>query len=256
MKFSHRLAPGAVLLLAAGLWEAAVRGLALPEYILPAPSQILTSFFDHFSMLAHHATITLAEILLGVLLATVAGMLLAVLIDRSEILARAIYPLLIGSQMVPVFAVAPVLMVWFGYGLWPKVAVAALIGFFPIAINAADGLRTTSADAVELFRSLDASRGQIFFRLRLPSSLPLLLSGIKVGATLAVVGATIGEWVGAKRGLGYLMVQSNARLQMALVFAAILALALLGLLLFTGLRILERRLLRWRTAEGGNRRGA
>jgi len=148
--------------------------------------------------------------------------------------------------MVPVFAVAPLLIVWMGYGLWPKAAVAALIGFFPIVVNASDGLRAPGEETVELFRSLGATPWQVFRKLRFPASLPTLFAGLKVAATLCVVGATIGEWVGAHEGLGYLMLQSNALLRVDLVFAAIAMLTLLGLLLFGGLRIIERRVLRWR----------
>jgi ABC-type nitrate/sulfonate/bicarbonate transport system permease component len=257
MRTTRVLAPLAVLIGIAGLWEAVVRVAQTPHYILPRPTEILATFVQRFPYLAGHAATTLVEILLGILLAVLAGTLLAVIIHHSRVLERALYPLIVASQMVPVFAVAPLLIVWFGYGVWPKAAVAALIGFFPIVINMVDGLRTANRETEDLFRSLGATKSQIFLKLRLPGSLPLLLSGIKVGVTLAVVGATIGEWVGAKRGLGYLMVQSNARLQMDVVFAAILALALLGLLLFGALRTIERWLLRWQgddltTSAGGN----
>jgi len=134
--------------------------------------------------------------------------------------------------------------VWRSPSLWPKATVAALIGFFPIVVNASDGLRAPNEESVELFRSLGATRWQIFRKLRFPASLPTLFAGLKVAVTLCVVGATIGEWVGAHQGLGYLMLQSNALLRVDLVFAAILMLSILGLLLFGGLRIIERRALR------------
>ena len=227
-------------------WEGAVRLFDTPHYILPAPSRIGAAFFSHFPSLLHHAAVTLAEIVLGLVLGGLGGFGLAVAIFYSPVLERAVYPLIIASQMIPIFAIAPLLIVWMGYGLWPKATVAALIGFFPIVVNASDGLRASNEESVELFRSLGATRWQVFRKLRLPASLPTLFAGLKVAVTLSVVGATIGEWVGAHRGLGYLMLQSNALLRVDLVFAAILMLTVLGLLLFGGLRIIERRVLRWR----------
>ncbi len=240
------IAPMVLLLVLLCVWEGAVRMFDTPHYILPAPSRIAASFVSHFPSLLHHATATFAEIVLGLLIGGFGGFSLAIAVYYSPILERAVYPLIIASQMIPVFAVAPLLIVWMGYGLWPKAVVAALIGFFPVVVNASDGLRTPNEETAELFRSLGASRWQIFCKLRLPASLPTLFAGLKVAVTLSVVGATIGEWVGAHRGLGYLMLQSNALLRVDLVFAAILMLSIVGLLLFGGLRIIERRVLHWR----------
>ncbi|MBU0595197.1 ABC transporter permease [Candidatus Bipolaricaulota bacterium] len=237
-----------VLLLLAG-WELAVVVFDTPAYILPAPTAIVATFFAQFTTLLHHAVITLAEIVLGLALGALAGFALALAVLYSPLLDRALYPLIIASQMIPVFAIAPLLIVWMGFGLWPKATVAALIGFFPIVVNASDGLRAPNEASIELLRSMGASKGQILLKLRVPSSLPTLFAGLKVATTLCVVGATIGEWVGASRGLGYLMLQSNALLRVDLVFAAILMLSLLGLLLFGGLRIIESRALRWRRAD-------
>ena len=248
-RLSAVVAPIALLILFLAAWEAAVRGLGVPRYILPAPSGIAVSFVSHFSELLYHAAATMAEIVLGLLFGGLGGFGLAIVVFYSPILERALYPLIVASQMIPVFAIAPLLIVWMGYGLWPKATVAALIGFFPIVVNASDGLRSPSVESVELFRSLGATRGQIFAKLRLPASLPTVFAGLKVAATLCVVGATIGEWVGAHRGLGYLMLQSNALLRVDLVFAAILMLSILGLLLFGAVRIIERRVLRWRGTD-------
>ncbi len=247
------LAPLFLLLLLLGVWEILVRWFDVQAFILPAPSQILVSFVENMGLLTWHGAVTFSEILLGLLLGGLGGILLAIVVFYSPLLDKALYPLIIGSQMIPVFAIAPILIVWMGYGLWPKVTVAALISFFPLVVTVSDGLREPSEEAVDLFRSLGATRRHIFWKLRLPASLPTVFSGLKVSATLAVVGATIGEWVGSSRGLGYLMLQSNARLRMDLVFAAILMLALLGLLLFGVLRIIERRVVHWRTAKADGR---
>ena len=240
------MAPIVLLALLLLAWELAVRVFHVPGYILPPPSRIAVTSFTEFPMLWPHILVTLSEILLGLTLASVGGLLLATAIVHVTILEWALHPLIIASQMVPVFAIAPLLIVWLGYGLWPKVVVASLIGFFPIAINAVDGLRAAPEETVELFRSFGASRWQVFAKLRLPGSLPALFTGWKVGATLSVVGATIGEWIGARQGLGFLMLQSNALLRIDAVFAAIAALTGVGLLLFGLVRIIEWRVLRWR----------
>jgi putative hydroxymethylpyrimidine transport system permease protein len=236
-----------LLLLLLGIWEATVRSLHIQPFILPAPSQVVATFVDNLPLLIRQGSVTLLEIVLGLAFGGVGGVLLAVAVFYSRLLDRALYPLIITSQMIPVFAIAPILIVWMGYGLWPKVTVAALISFFPLVVNVSDGLREPTAEAVDLFRSLGATRWQIFRKLRWPACLPTLFSGLKVSATLAVVGATIGEWVGSREGLGYLMLQSNARLRMSMVFAAIGMLAILGLLLFGAIRIIERRVVHWRS---------
>lgn len=248
---AHRLWAGLTLVLLIGLWEAGVRLFHVPPYLLPPPSRVIAVFFTQLPLLLSHAGTTLVEISLGMLFGVAGGFLLAVLIFVSPPLERAIYPLVIASQMVPVFAIAPLLVVWFGYGLWPKVTVAALIVFFPIVVNTVDGLRSVNAETVDVMRSLGANRRWVFLSVRLPSSLPSLFSGLKVGVTLAVVGATIGEWIGAKSGLGYLMIQSNALLRIDRVFAAIGMLALIGLSLFAGIGMLERYVLRWRIPRRG-----
>jgi putative hydroxymethylpyrimidine transport system permease protein len=245
-RMKRLLAPILLLVLLFGIWELVVRVAGVPGYILPPPSRVVATFFTQFGFLGSHALVTLAEIAFGLLLGSVGGVLLAAAIVYVPPIEWAVHPLIIASQMIPVFAIAPLLIVWLGYGLWPKVVVAALICFFPVAINGVDGLRAANQETLELFRSLGASRWQIFAKLRLPGSLPALFTGWKIAATLAVVGATIGEWIGASRGLGFLMLESNARLRIHVVFAAILMLALLGLLLFGIVRIIERLVLRWR----------
>ena len=242
-------APALFLAVAIAGWELLVNLLRVPDFILPPPSQVLVTFFTRLPFLWRHTLVTLSEIVLGLIFGVAGGVLLAIGMIYSRVLERTLYPLIIASQMVPVFAIAPLLIVWLGYGLWPKVTVAALICFFPVVINMVDGLRSPTAETIDLFRCLGASERQIFIKLRVPSSMPSFLSSLKVAATLAVVGATIGEWIGSSQGLGYLMFQSNAFMRMDVVFASILALTLVGLLLFAGIRIIERRLLRWRRPD-------
>jgi putative hydroxymethylpyrimidine transport system permease protein len=251
-----RLSPFLLALALLAIWEACVHAFGVPAYVLPAPSRIALVFFTRFPLLLSHAGATVAEIGLGLLVGSLAGASLALALFYVPTLEAAVYPILIGSQVIPVFAIAPLLVIWFGYGIWPKVAVAAVISFFPITVNAVDGLRAAGSETIDVLRALRASEWQTFWMVRAPASLPAVFSGLKVGVTQSVVGATIGEWIGAKRGLGYLMIESNALLRTDLVFAAILALTLVGLLLFVLVRIIERRVLRWRRAEGGGHDGA
>lgn len=234
------------LLLILLLWEAGVRLFHVPFYILPAPSRILFVFFTRLPLLFSHGAVTLLEIGLGMFLGVSSGITLALVIFYSPFLESALYPFIITSQMIPVFAIAPLLVIWFGYGLWSKATVAALIVFFPIVVNTVDGLRSVNSETIDLLHSLRANEWQIFRYVRLPASLPSIFSGLKLGVTLSVVGATIGEWIGATKGLGFLMIQSNAMLRIDLVFASILMLSLAGLLLFATVRIIELRLLQWR----------
>jgi ABC-type nitrate/sulfonate/bicarbonate transport system permease component len=248
-RLSNVILPALILIALLGLWEGSVRLLARPDLIhtiYPIPSGIAVSIYANAAPLAQHALVTLAEIGLGLGLALVGGLPLALLIFYSKALERAFYPLIIVTQNIPVFAIAPLLVIWLGYGLWPKAIVAALIVFFPIVVNTVDGLRATDEDFVHLFAILGATSRQMLFKLRIPSALPFIFSGLKIGVTLSVVGAVIGEWVGARAGLGYLMLKENRLLDADLVFAAIVWLSALGLGLFLLVSLLERAAMPWR----------
>ena len=242
------LPPLGLLLGLLALWELVARRLDL-AYILPAPSGIFLRMASDWRLLLRHGLVTLEEVLLGLAIAFLFGMGLALLIFHSRTFQRAIYPLIIAVQNVPVFAIAPILVLWLGYGLFSKVAVAALIIFFPLVVNTVDGLRSTERGMIDLFKILEARRVQLLFKLHLPSALPFILSGCKVGVTLAVVGAVIGEWVGSNAGLGFLMVQANARLRIDLLFAAIFWLSALSIMLFSLVSLLERLALPWRRVK-------
>jgi ABC-type nitrate/sulfonate/bicarbonate transport system permease component len=184
--------------------------------------------------------------LLGFGLATTVGITLAVLMFEIPVLERAIYPYVIGSQTVPVFAIAPLLVLWLGYGIMSKVLMAATIVFFPLVLNTLDGLKATDADTVSLLRVMRASRWQVLWKVQFPSALPFILSGAKIGISISTIGAVIGEWVGAKAGLGRLMLDANSQLQVSLVFAAIICLTVMGLGLFGLMTLIERWLTPWR----------
>ena len=238
-----------VLLLTALMagWEVAVRAWHIPPFILPGPAAILKTAWLESGLLGRHTLVTLAEVGLGIALAVVVGVGLAVGMLSSRVLEKMLLPLVVASQTVPVFAVAPLLILWFGYGIGSKVVMAAVIVFFPITINTVRGLKSVDPDTLALFTILEAGPWQVFFKVRAPHGLPYLFTGLKIGVSVSIIGAIIGEWVGAKEGLGYLMVQANAQLNVELVFAAISYLSVIGTGLYLLTSALERLLIPWRT---------
>ncbi|HEX7054383.1 MAG TPA: ABC transporter permease [Burkholderiales bacterium] len=241
----RRLTPFAGVLVFLVVWEIAVIVTKAPAYLLPPPTVIFQTFVDEFARLAFHGWVTLYEMLLGYGLAVAVAIPLAIAITSSERFDRFTMPTLLFFQVVPKVAVAPLFLVWFGVGALPKVLVAFLISFFPIVIDAAVGLRSMSAEMRDLARSMGATRMQLFAQFRLPTSLPYLFSGLKVAATLAVAGAVVGEFVGADKGLGYLLLVTNSNLETALMFATLFALTLIGLLFFYAVEFLEALLIPW-----------
>lgn len=226
-------------------WEVIVRTLHIRPIILPAPTMVFETLFGRWDVLWPNALYTAYETLLGFALAIFAGVVFAVVIASSRILRLALYPLLVTSQAIPVIAIAPLLVIWFGFGITSKVLVAALIAFFPVVVSTAAGLTSLDEGVVNLMRSFPASRFQVFIRARVPNALPEFFSGARVAAVFSVVGAVVGEWVGSDRGLGSLIIRSNARLATDMVFAAIILLAVTGVLLFGAVGVIERLALPW-----------
>jgi ABC-type nitrate/sulfonate/bicarbonate transport system permease component len=193
--------------------------------------------------------ITLEEIVLGFAAALSAGLVLASGIAYSRILERSVYPIVIASQTIPVIAIAPLLLIWVGYGIAPKVIVVALICFYPIAVNTVDGLKAVDPDMVNMIKTLGASRWQVFIKLQMPMAMPYMFSGIKVGISVSVIAAVIGEWVGASAGLGYLITYSQPLFLTSRVFAAIVVLSVMGISLFMLASLVERVMLPWYYTE-------
>lgn len=235
------------------VWEVAVGIADTPQWMLPPPSAIIESFRTEYRLLLQHTWVTLLEVVLGFGLALLAGLAVGIAIDASPILERAIYPLIIASQTVPMVTLAPLMLIWFGYGLTPKILITALIGFFPIAVNTVDGLKSTDREVLALLRSMGASRWMRFRIARVPAALPLIFSGARVAITFCVIGAVFGELVGASEGLGYLMQRAASQFQTARVFAAIVILALMGIGLFSLVTLVERLVLPWRRFVTDNR---
>jgi putative hydroxymethylpyrimidine transport system permease protein len=242
--------PAGILLVLAGFWETASRLSGLPDFILPPPSQILQVAVGHAPQLLPHAGITLVEILAGIVLALAVAVPLAVAMFARPSLENALAPFLVASQAIPVFALAPLLVVWLGYGLASKILMAAVIIFFPITVSLLEGFRSCDPAYRVLFHLMGADFWQTLRRLHWPWALPYFFAGLRVGVSVATIGAVIGEWVGAQQGLGYLMIQSNARLKIDWVFAAILWLSLMGLVLWHTVGWLERYCLAWKTLSG------
>ncbi len=231
------------------LWEAAVWAFGLPPYILPAPHRIATAFANSGDLLLGQAAVTVAEMLLGLLFGALLGAAAALGLLLSPLARRWLLPVLVASQAVPVFALAPLLVLWFGFGMASKVIMAMLIIFFPVAVTLFDGLRRTEPGWLELATVMTGGdprhRFRILLRIRLMAALPAFASGLKVAAAVAPIGAVIGEWVGASAGLGFLMLQANARVQTDLMFAALTTLALCAVALYAAVDAVTRRLLPW-----------
>jgi len=247
--FLRKLTPFVGILVFLAVWEAGVAIFKAPAYLLPAPTQIFETFFAELPKLLYHGWVTAYEMLLGYGLAVGIAIPLAIAITASQRFDRFVMPTLLFFQVVPKVAIAPLFLVWFGVGALPKVLVAFLISFFPIVIDAAVGLRSMSTEMDDLARSMGATKMQAFLRFRLPTSLPYLFSGLKVAATLAVAGAVVGEFVGADKGLGYLLLVTNSNLETALMFATLFALTIIGLAFFYAVERLEALLIPWHVSH-------
>ncbi|RLC20214.1 MAG: ABC transporter permease [Deltaproteobacteria bacterium] len=234
------------MVLILGFWEAFVRILAVPVFILPSPSSIFTIALIRAPFILPHAAITFTEIIIGICLAVCTAVPLAIIMFARPAMEKALSPFLVASQAIPVFALAPLLVVWLGYGIASKVFMAWIIIFFPICVSLLEGLKSCDPEFRVLFRLMGASFFKTLTLLYWPWALPRFFAGLKVGVTVATIGAVIGEWVGAQQGLGFLMIQSNARLQVDLVFAAILWLTAIGLALWWLVGILERKIIKWK----------
>jgi ABC-type nitrate/sulfonate/bicarbonate transport system permease component len=227
-------------------WEAFVHLADIQSYVLPAPSAIVAEFIDSgTTVIIPQMWVTIAEVLAGYAVAIGVAAILSVLILYSRNFRQGVLPLIVASQTIPVIAIAPVLVIWFGYNMTPRIIITALVAFFPLTISTVSGLQSLDRQFIDFFRSLNARESQIFFRLRLPVALPSIFAGLKVGATLAVIGATISEWVGASAGLGFLIAQDTAQLNTTRVFASIVILGMCGMSLFSIVTLIERISMPW-----------
>ncbi len=231
--------------LAIGVWQLVIWLTGVPHFILPGPIRVWQSFTSDFVLIFENAQITFAEVLAGLLIGALLGMMTALHLMVSPAARRYILPVLVFSQAVPVFALAPILTLWLGYGIWSKIVMAILIIYFPVASNFYDGLRRTDPGLLDLAKTMGASDTNTLLRLRVPAALPSLGSGLKLAAVYAPIGAVIGEWVGSSHGLGYLMLLASGRAKIDLMFASLFVLALFTVLLHAVVGRFAKRLSDW-----------
>ena len=241
--------PTITALILAAIWEIGVSAAHIGQWLLPKPSDIFIACFTKAGVLLPASLVTIQEILLGFSLAIVVGLAIAMLIVAHTVVEKCFYPLLIATQVVPKVAIAPVLTVWLGYGLAPKIMVTFLIAFFPIVINSIVGFRSVTPGKLYLAQTMGASGWQIFLKIRMPTALPSILAGLKIGSTLAVVGALVGEFIASDRGLGRVILLANGDFDTVLVFAAITYLTLIGVVLFAVIEICELLLIPWHVSR-------
>ncbi|MGH2587577.1 MAG: ABC transporter permease [Dehalococcoidia bacterium] len=239
------LPPAALTLALLAGWETYVRVTDVPATILPSPSRILDAGVTEADLLSWNAQQTLAETVLGFLLAVVVAVVCAAVIDFFPLVRRALFPLLIASQTIPMIALAPLLVLWFGFGMMPKVLVVALVCFFPMVVAAVHGLAATDPEAIKLYRTFGSSRWQIFRLVRLPTALPSFFAGTRIAVTYSVIGAVFAEYVGASRGLGILLQTAKNSYRTDLVFAMIITTAALSLTLYGLVVVIERLAIPW-----------
>jgi ABC-type nitrate/sulfonate/bicarbonate transport system permease component len=221
----------------------------MPAFVLPRASSVVCILAAEPHVFARATVATLSEAVAGLVLAAAAALLFAAAALHSRRLDRLLTPVVVLSQTIPVITVAPLLALWFGYGSLPRVVVCALVAFFPMAVTALEGFRSSDPELLLLMRSVGASRWAVFWRIRLPGAAPFLFAAARTGATLSLVGAVVAEWTGAGRGLGYLVLSANSRLATAQAFAAVLLICLLGLVAYGGIGLLERHIGWWNRSE-------
>lgn len=232
------------------VWQTVVTWWEIPKWLLPSPIDILNEGIANFSRLFTHSAATIKVALIGLAVGSSFGVLLAILLHIIPVLKRGIYPLLILSQNIPTIALAPLLIIWFGYGLLPKVIVITLVCFFPIVVSMLDGFRQTDRNMLNYMQMIGASRKDIFIKLEIPSVLPFLFAGLKISATYSVMGAVIGEWLGAREGLGVYMTLAISSFRTDRVFVAISVIVMISLVFFGLILLLERVLAPWHKKEG------
>lgn len=230
------------------LWWLATSLEWVPAYLIPSPSSTWEAFAKAPAYFAEHTWVTLLETLIGFAVAVVVGELVAIVMVYSKPVERTLYPVVLFAQVIPKIAIAPLFVVWLGFGMTPKVVVAVLMAFFPVVISGLAGLRSVDPEMLELASTMGANKAKVFAKIRFPASLPQLFSGLKVAATLAVTGAVVGEFVGANAGLGYVILQANGNIDTATLFVALIIMSAMGVVLFALIAVLEKVFVGWHSS--------
>jgi NitT/TauT family transport system permease protein len=239
------------------VWDLAIRLFAIPAYLVPTPVDVAVQLFEQWPMLLAESVPTLQATIGGFLLSVLIGVPMAMLIAYSKTIESYVYPLLVFSQSIPKVAIAPLFVVWFGFGLFPKVIVAFLLAFFPIVVSTVLGFKSLDSEMIDLAKSMGSSRLKMFCKISLPNALPAIFASMKVSITLAVVGAVVGEFVGSNSGIGYVLQRANGNFDLPLMFSALIILSLMGVLLFVCIDFIEKLMLPWhisnrQTSSGGH----
>lgn len=244
-KFLNNLYSLLFFLILVAIWEVFSRTAAIPTYILPPPSIIIYNLFTNLAFMGHHILVTLYETLAGFAISVILGIIIAILMDGLPFVKKVIYPLLITSQTIPIITLAPLFIIWFGYGYLPKIIIVVLICFFPISISLLQSLGSVDIELINLLKSMGAGRYQIYKIVKLPASLPGLFSGLKIAATYSIMGATIGEWVGGKDGIGIYMLRAKYSFATEKVFGAIIIITILSISLLKLIEFIENKSMPW-----------
>lgn len=229
-------------------WEMLITALDVPQYTLPKPSAIWESFEGEWGDLLHHSYLTAKEAFLGFVIGNGVALILASFMSEFKVIEKSIYPYVLLLRSLPIVAVAPLLIIWFGFTIWPIVAAAALICFFPTLVNAVEGFKSTDPTTLQVMRVLNASRWQTFFYVKFPNALPYIFAALKIAVAAALIGAIVGEWIAADEGLGFLTIQANNFVDTLLLFRAIIAMTVLAVSWFLLVVLLEAYVLRWKSA--------
>ena len=230
-------------------WDLLIRIFKVPPYLVPTPLSVVEQLWNEWPMLVKESAPTTWATLGGFALSVLIGVPIAMLISYSKLVESFVYPLLVFSQSIPKIAVAPLFVVWFGFGIIPKIIVAFLLGVFPVVVSTVMGFKSVEQDMVDLARSMGSTRMQMFFKINLPQALPAIFSGMKVSITLAVVGAVVGEFVGSNSGIGYVLQKANGNFDLPLMFAALVVLSMIGVILFALLDVIERLMIPWHASQ-------
>ncbi|MBG6093770.1 ABC transporter permease [Actinomadura viridis] len=244
--------PVGLLIACLAAWWAVTAAELVEPYLVPSPGTTLSLMADKWSYIWHHSWVTTYETLLGFAIAVIVGIAAAVVMVYSTTIEKTLYPVLLFAQVIPKIAIAPLFVVWLGFGIAPKIVVAVLIAFFPVVISMVTGLKAVDPEMVQLSSTMGAGPWQTFVKIRFPASLPYLFSGLKVAVTLAVTGAVVGEFVGANEGLGYVILQANGNLDTPMLFAGLLVMSLIGVVLFVLVELAEQFLLPWHASRRGD----
>lgn len=251
-RFRSITAKGAPLIAFAAvlaLWVLLCEGELVPAYMLPSPGEVARAFVSDLPLLLSHTAVTLQEAMYGLLIGIALAFVLAALMDRFAFLYRALYPLLVVTQTIPTIAIAPLLVLWMGFGMAPKITLVVITTFFPVAVGLLDGFRSADADTIDLFRTMGAGRGQIFFHIKLPGALGHFFAGLRVSASYAVVGAVISEWLGGFEGLGVYMTRVKKAYAFDKMFAVIVFISVISLLLMLAVSLLQKLAMPWQRQE-------